>query len=129
MEIEVTRDVIAAMRAAAIAAHPREACGILTGGDRRITALVETANVHTCPQANFEIDPQALIDTHRSAREGCAQIIGYFHSHPTGAARPSQTDREMAAHDGKLWAIVAGDELMVWEDREDGFRQVPYSVA
>ncbi|PKP66072.1 MAG: peptidase [Alphaproteobacteria bacterium HGW-Alphaproteobacteria-7] len=121
MELEVTRDALTAMRAAAAAAHPQEACGLLLGEGARITAARETANVHPAPATHFDIDPQALIDAHRAARAGGAQVLGYFHSHPTGAPEPSATDRAMAAHDGRIWAIIAGDEVRLWRDGDADF--------
>ena len=114
------------MRVAARASHPREACGILFGEGKRIIALRETANIHPAPETHFEIDPQALIDAHRSARAGGPQVLGYFHSHPTGRAEPSATDAAMAAGDGAIWAIVAGDEVRLWRDTAQGFRALSY---
>ena len=108
MELNVTRDALEAMLTAARAAYPHEACGILLGESARIADFVETANVHPEPETHFEIDPQALIDAHRQARHGGLQVVGYFHSHPQGPARPSETDARDAAGDGMVWAI-SGD--------------------
>ena len=125
MDIEVTSEALAAMRAAAAAAHPQEACGILLGTANRITAALETRNVHPTPETHFAIDPQALIDAHRAARAGGPQVLGYFHSHPHGPAEPSATDRACAAGDGRVWAIIAsgiaGDDVRFWRDDDRGF--------
>jgi proteasome lid subunit RPN8/RPN11 len=130
MDVEVTSMALSRMRAAAAAAHPHEACGLLLGAGRRITEAREAANVHPSPATRFEIDPQALIDAHRAARAGGPQVLGYFHSHPEGAAVPSATDRECAARDGRIWAIVApkDDEADVtfWEDGETGFAALSF---
>ncbi|EAQ29178.1 predicted metal-dependent protease [Erythrobacter sp. NAP1] len=109
MVVEVTREALEAMRRAARLAHPHEACGILLGPASRVTTLCEATNVHPSPQTHFEIDPQALIDAHRQARDGGPAVLGYFHSHPSGPAEPSATDVEMAAGDGSIWAICAGE--------------------
>ena len=129
MDIEVTREVIGAVQRAALEAHPREACGVLLGEGGRIAACVETRNVHPAPETRFEIDPQALIDAHRAAREGGPQVAGYFHSHPNGNPAPSATDCAMAAGDGAIWAIVAGGEISLWRDEPEGFRALSYTVA
>lgn len=121
MPISVTRDVIKALSRAAEASHPQEACGILTGEDDQITGFVEARNVHATPETHFEIDPQALIDAHRSARDGGPQVIGYFHSHPCGPAAPSPTDEEVAAKDGAIWAIAAKRELGLFRAGEGRF--------
>ncbi len=125
MDIEVTSEALATMRAAARAAHPHEACGLLLGEGRRITAALETRNVHPAPATHFAIDPQALIDAHRAARSGGPQVLGYFHSHPVGEAVPSATDRACGAGDGRVWAIIAsgiaGDDVRFWRDDDRGF--------
>jgi proteasome lid subunit RPN8/RPN11 len=121
MNVEITAQALGQMRAAAAAAFPREACGILLGEGTRITEARETRNVHPAPETHFEIDPQALIDAHRAARAGGAQVIGYFHSHPQGPAIPSATDRACAARDGKVWAILGGEDITFWRDGEAGF--------
>jgi desampylase len=129
MELDVTREALAAMLAAARAAHPLEACGLLLGEGGRISEARETANVHPTPATHFEIDPQTLIDAHRAARAGGAQVLGYFHSHPTGEAVPSATDRACAARDGRVWAIIAGQAVMFWEDGTEGFAALSYHVT
>ena len=129
MDFEVTSQVLKALRQAAKLACPDEACGILTGDDGQITAIIETANVHPTPKIHFEIDPQALIDAYRNRRNGGEGIVGYFHSHPTGAPEPSITDRAMAAGDGKVWAIIAADQIGFWRDEPDGFCALTYSVV
>jgi proteasome lid subunit RPN8/RPN11 len=128
MDVEVTSQALAAMRAAARAAHPREACGILLGERGQITAVCETANVHPTPATHFEIDPQALIDAHRAARAGGAAVVGYFHSHPAGQAVPSATDKACAARDGRIWAIIAGDAIRFWQDGEEGFAALSFTI-
>lgn len=126
MDVEVTSAALTAMRAAAAAAHPREACGLLLGEGGRITAAVEARNVHPAPATHFEIDPQALIDAHRAARAGGSEVIGYFHSHPSGLAEPSATDRASAAGDGRVWAIIAGADIRFWRDGEEGFTALSF---
>ncbi|WP_252260106.1 Mov34/MPN/PAD-1 family protein [Erythrobacter aurantius] len=128
MDIEVTRAVLDALYEMSEAAHPNEACGILLGEGAHITAAIPTRNVHRHPETHFEIDPQALIDAHRKEREGGPAIMGYYHSHPTGDARPSATDRAMAAGDGKLWVIVAGSTVTLWRDLPEAFAALSYRV-
>lgn len=128
MDIGVTRDAIEAMERAALAAFPREACGILLGEGARISAFVETRNVHPTPESHFEIDPAALIAEHRSERAGAAKIVGYFHSHPAGDPCPSATDRASSARDGKVWAIAVEESIAFWRDDTSGFNALSYTV-
>lgn len=128
MDIQVTRDVMAAMERAAAQLAPEEACGILLGEGDSITAFTPAKNVHPTPQTHFEIDPQTLIDAHRAARAEGAQVLGYFHSHPSGDASPSQTDSDMAAGDGAIWAIHGKNEITFWRNTEAGFVLLPYRL-
>ncbi len=128
--MDISAEALGQMRAAAAAAHPREACGILLGEGALIREARETRNVHPSPHTHFEIDPQALIDAHRAARAGGPpQVLGYFHSHPQGPAIPSATDRACASGDGRVWAIVAGGDVTFWRDGEEGFTALSFSIA
>lgn len=127
MELVVTSQALAAMRAHAAAAHPHEACGLLLGQGPLITEARAVGNVHPAPATHFEIDPQALIGAHRAARAGGLQVVGYYHSHPSGPPEPSVTDRASAAGDGRVWAIIAADDLRFWQDSEQGFVALPFA--
>ena len=138
MTLQVTRAVIAGLLEQARAAHPEECCGILLGHGGAITAMRPARNVHPMPATHFEIDPQALIDAHRAARDGAGggagagdgdgqEVAGYYHSHPCGPASPSATDRASASGDGRIWAIVAKSDIRFWRDGEQGFAALSYS--
>ena len=116
------------MLAAAGRAAPAEACGLLLGQGAQILTATTAANVHPEPLRHFEIDPAALIAAHKAARAGGAQVLGYWHSHPNGLARPSETDREMASGDGRVWAIVANGAISLWVDAPNGFTALSYAV-
>ncbi|WP_371819676.1 Mov34/MPN/PAD-1 family protein [Erythrobacter sp. 3-20A1M] len=109
-------------------AHPHECCGLLLGHGDRIEEIRPAANVHREPATHFEIDPQALLDAHRAARDGGPQVLGYYHSHPTTLPEPSATDRARAAGDGSIWAIVGEGRVTWWRDEKDGFAPLPYAV-
>lgn len=126
MQIILTRGLHADLLALAAREAPREACGLLLGpaqegGIARVASLLPAANVHPDPERFFEIDPAVLIAATRAARQGGPHVLGCYHSHPSGVAAPSATDAAMAAHDGKLWAIVAADAITWWRDGPDGF--------
>ena len=136
------RTALDALLCAAHSAHPHEACGILLGRTNRITGFTQAANVHPTPETHFEIDPQVLIDVRRGARGGGPEIIGYFHSHPNGPARPSATDRALAPGDGRIWAIAGADDdadeegdsaprftVTFWRDDIAGFTRLSYALV
>ncbi|WP_062345788.1 Mov34/MPN/PAD-1 family protein [Novosphingobium sp. CCH12-A3] len=133
MPFEIASSAIATMTVAARDACPDEACGLLLGWDTRVETAVRTANVAADPARHFEIDPAALIAAHKAARAGGPDVLGYFHTHPNGLARPSSTDAASAAHDGKVWAIAAPVRdgswaITCWHDGPNGFEALSYAV-
>ena len=127
-QVPIATQLIAALRAEADLAHPLEACGLLLGRGHRIERVIPARNVHPDPETHFEIDPQALIDAIRAARGGGPEVLGYYHSHPSGPAEPSATDREQAPGDGRIWAIVGEGDVTFWRDDEGGFAALSYSI-
>ena len=117
------------MLAEAARAHPSECCGILLGEGAAITAIAPAANVHASPESHFEIDPQALVDAHRNARSGGPQVLGYYHSHPNGLARPSATDEAMATGQRLIWAIIAAGRITFWREGDARFAALPYEAC
>jgi desampylase len=129
MDIVLSSEVLAGLIAAARAAHPHEACGLLLGQGTCITSAQPAANIHPAPATHFEIDPQTLIDAHRAARAGGLQVLGYYHSHPTGPAIPSATDQAMAPGDGRIWAIIGDNNaVQFWRDEADGFAPLSFAL-
>jgi proteasome lid subunit RPN8/RPN11 len=129
MGLEVTSEVIATLVASAARAGPEECCGLLLGHDGRITEARAADNVAGDRLRHFEIDPAALFAAHREARSGGRELLGYYHSHPTGHPVPSATDCAHASGDNRAWAIVAGGEVAFWRDGDDGFEALSYRVV
>jgi len=104
----------AAIAAAAAQAAPRECCGLLEGVRRNglfiVQALHPARNLSAEPDC-FEIDAWDHIAAVKKARGAGAAIIGCYHSHPEGAARPSARDLAGAGEDNFLWLIAAGERL------------------
>ena len=119
--VGVRTQVSAFLIAEAKRAFPLEACGLLLGRTDAIDHATVCANIHPTPRSHFEIDPAALIAAHKAARAGGPQIVGYWHSHPTGSIVPSPTDQASASGDGRIWAIVAGGAVGFWRDTPHGF--------
>lgn len=128
MVVTITSQAYAAILAAAAEAAPHEACGLLLGTGCHIESAHGTANVHGEPTRHFEIDPAALIAAHKAARAGGPQLVGYFHSHPNGLARPSATDAASASGDGRIWAIAAAGAITLWRDAPSGFEPLSYAI-
>ena len=97
---------------------------MLFGSAALVDGVMAAANVADDPARRFEIDPAALFAAIRAERAGGPTLAGHYHSHPGGIAEPSAPDRAMAAADGKLWLIVAGEAVTAWRAGEDGFERV-----
>jgi proteasome lid subunit RPN8/RPN11 len=128
MALRVTRSVLNQLLGCAREATPDECCGILLGRGILIEEARPTANVAADRTRRFEIDPQALVDAHRTSRGGGPRVLGYFHSHPNGPAEPSVTDRQQAANDESIWAIIGEAGVTFWRDREAGFVPLSYTI-
>jgi len=114
MPVAIFTTVLDEIVAHAAREHPREACGLLLGGAETIEAAIPAANVADDPRRAFEIDPAALLRVHREARAGGRRLIGWYHSHPAGAAVPSAVDALRADEDDRLWMIAAGGDVRAY---------------
>ena len=109
--ILLSPELRAAIAAHAEADYPNEACGLLLGqrdgAEVCITEAVASANIADEPERRFEIDPGLRLRLQKAARDGGGQIVGHYHSHPNGAARPSETDRAGIFEADLVWLIAA----------------------
>jgi proteasome lid subunit RPN8/RPN11 len=108
-------------RAEAAASPDREVCGLLLGRPGLIERALPTANVAPDPTCWFEVDPQALFAALRAERVGGAQVLGHYHSHPSGSADPSPRDRA-AAEPGRLWLILSNGAARLWRAGTSDFQ-------
>lgn len=96
--------LVDALVAEAVAAAPREACGLLVGRGHAVHRIVPARNVDASP-ARYTIDPADHFAALRAARRDGLTVIGAYHSHPAGPAVPSPTDTAEASPDF-LYVIV-----------------------
>lgn len=113
------------------AADPcHEVCGLLLGEGARIDAIVACDNVAADRARRFEVDPAVLIATLRAARAGAPNVIGCWHSHPSGRAEPSAVDAAMIGRPGEVWLIVAAGAVTAWiATGESSFQPVALAAA
>ena len=121
------------------AGYPFEICGVLVGEDRTVREVVPVVNRESeSPRVRYEIAPEDLIRIQREAREAGLEILGYYHSHPDHPARPSETDRRVAAEglsDGVIHVVAgvaagARTEATAWvfHDRDQAFTEEPFDI-
>lgn len=96
------------------AALPGECCGLLlgerNGAGFAACALHPAHNLSATPD-RFEIAAEDHFAAQRRARSGHMKVIGCYHSHPDGAARPSQADLAGAGEQDFVW-LIAGQDAM-----------------
>ena len=132
MPLHLNPTLADSIRAHAAQDYPHECCGFLVGsspappelGATLITRVVPAANTRQdSPRNRFEIDPGELVRVDRAARADGSSVVGFYHSHPDAAARPSEFDREHA-WPGYCYVIVSvvaaqSREMRNWLLRDD----------
>ena len=102
--VQVLRSIYDAMIGHALEERPNECCGLLAGTNGVISRIYRTANVAENKRVRYEaapLDIARILDDIESAHE---EHLGIYHSHPRSEARPSATDRRLAAYD--VWYFV-----------------------
>jgi proteasome lid subunit RPN8/RPN11 len=89
---------------------PREVCGYVVdqGGAWR---LIPVTNVHKEPERFYTMDQHETLGVWE---EGSWEVVGEYHSHPQGPARPSTTDLRYAVPGLRHW-IVTPESVTEWE--------------
>ena len=124
-----TRDVRDRLIAHAREESPRECCGLLLGRGDEVAEARRARNVASSPETRFVIDPKDHIDARRDGRARGLEILGFYHSHPHGAAVPSATDLAEATYPGCAYAIIGlgadVPEVRVFEVANGNFHERP----
>jgi proteasome lid subunit RPN8/RPN11 len=105
--LTICRAVLAGIVRHARRDRPRECCGLLVGRRGLVLAAVATRNIAK-GRSRYRIDDAAHIELRRILR-GCSPalaIVGVYHSHPAGQARPSETDIAQAFYPGWIHLIA-----------------------
>ena len=94
------------------AAWPEECCGLLVGRRGpgslwRVDRVEPSPNLAEDRRRAFEVDPALRFRLERALRGRDLGVVGHYHSHPTGPARPSAADLGRAYEPGLAWLIVA----------------------
>lgn len=85
---------------------PAECCGLLLGRGDEVVHAVRARNIAPEPTRRFLVDPADHFAALRRGRAAGLSILGAYHSHPRGAAVPSETDREDALADESFIHVI-----------------------
>ena len=85
---------------------PNECCGLLIGGAGIIEDVSRARNTKRS-RTKFQVEPADHFAAIRPARAGGFEIIGAYHSHPSGPSGPSETDRARLTDPSMFHIIVS----------------------
>lgn len=112
--IEFSRETYDDVVSHAYEGGDEEICGVLAGeyGEEqtRVTNAHRAENVAETPQIRYVIDPEEQLEIiDRIEEEESADVVGFYHSHPTGPTEPSETDLRRATWPDRSYVICALD--------------------
>ena len=111
-------------------AAPRECVGFLAGprpGDA--AEIYPLINVAPDPTTAFRADPPGVIHALAAVSRAGGMVVAVYHSHPSGAARPSRRDLELAAWDVPALIVDAlSGEMRAFLLLDEG-RELPLTVV
>ena len=125
MNCKLHRTALEAVLHHAERARPRECCGVLVGRDDEILRALEARNLADDPN-RYLLDPADHIAIRRNARAAGLAVVGFYHSHPHSAARPSGTDRAEAAYPDHFYLIVGDDAVRLFRLTAGNFVEAPF---
>jgi proteasome lid subunit RPN8/RPN11 len=138
--VRIPASELVAMAAHGARAFPEEACGFLLGpassdqGDTRVAEAQPAQNQKQDERTRrYLIEPQQLMEADAAAAARGLDIVGFYHSHPTGDAWPSAFDRAHAwpRYAYVIVAVTAGQpgEVRAWRLAPDRATFVPEAMV
>ena len=85
---------------------PNECCGLLLGTAEMIEDAVRARNTKRS-RTRFQVEPADHFAAMRRARAAGIEIVGAYHSHPSGPSGPSETDRARLTDPSMFHLIIS----------------------
>ena len=124
-EFRLHRSALEAIHRHAERESPRECCGVLVGRDAEIVQAIAARNLADDPN-RYVLDPADHIAIRRNSRAAGLAVIGFYHSHPHSAARPSETDQAEGTYPDHLYLIVGADGVRLFRLTSGNFAEAPF---
>jgi proteasome lid subunit RPN8/RPN11 len=104
--VKIRKAVLDRIVAHAVEDLPNECCGLLIG---TADMVEDAARARTSKRSRtkFQVEPADHFAAIRRARAAGFEIIGAYHSHPSGPSGPSDTDRARLTDPAMFHVIVS----------------------
>lgn len=83
---------------------PNEACGLLAGIRNHVHWVIPVVNVEMS-SIRFRMDPHEQVAAMMRIEEKGMELMGIYHSHPSGPQNPSETDIDQLAYPDAAYLI------------------------
>jgi proteasome lid subunit RPN8/RPN11 len=105
--IRIRREILARLLEHARQDPLKECCGLLAGWSGIITQAFPATNASNDSNKAYEIAPEELFRLMREIRADELELLGIYHSHPTGENQPSARDVERAYYPDAAYFILS----------------------
>ncbi len=95
--------------------RPNEACGVLAGRGSDVKRIYRCRNVSENPSSRYTIAPERLLEVFNDVEERGLEILGFYHSHPSGPSAPSNVDHATATWHGHSYVILHPHGINSWK--------------
>ena len=119
MDLYITNSQLQQMITHVVTVLPNEGCGFLAGSSGRVLQVYPVTNMEHSP-SRYRMDPEEQIHYMTAIDQVGWQMLGIFHSHPSGPPSPSEIDREQAYYPQAVYVILSLSGTIGWQAR--GFR-------
>ena len=83
---------------------PEEACGLLGGSGDRALEIIPVTNILRSPH-RYRMEPGEQLRAFQRFEEEGLELVGIYHSHPSGPSYPSQSDIDEAYYPDSVHLI------------------------
>lgn len=104
--MKIRQQVLDRIVAHAVEDLPNECCGLLIGSAEMVEDAARARNAKQS-RTKFQVEPADHFAAIRRARAAGLQVIGAYHSHPSGPSGPSETDRARLTDPTMVHIIVS----------------------
>jgi proteasome lid subunit RPN8/RPN11 len=104
--VKIRQEILDQIVAHAVEELPNECCGLLIGSPDIVEDAARARNTKRS-RTHFQVEPADHFAAIRRARAAGREIIGAYHSHPSGPSGPSETDRARLTDPTMFHVIVS----------------------